>query len=95
MLCPSCYGKYSRSMGVYHDTPETQLHRRICKHCNHKWWSIEVSLPLNAVHLLNGDPTRTLLFEELRFTSKGSTPSGASNRWKNVQLGNLGNDKKS
>ena len=76
-------------MGAHHDTTETKLHHRICKHCNHKWWSIEVSLPLNAVHLLNGVPTRTLLFDDLRFTSRDSTPLAVSNRWKRVQLDNL------
>ena len=89
MICPSCFGKYSRTLQAHHDTPETQLHHRICKHCKHKWWAIEVSLPLNAVHLLDGVPTRTLLFEDLRFTSRDSTPIAVSNRWKRVQLDNL------
>jgi transcriptional regulator NrdR family protein len=90
MQCPSCGGKYSRTVKAHHDTLDTQLHHRVCKHCNHKWWTVEVSLPFNAVQLLNGEPTRTLLYQELKFTSRSSTSTVASNRWKHIKTGNLG-----
>ena len=82
MLCPACTGKYSRPSKTFRDAPDSFLRFRDCKHCGHRWWTIEVLAPKDAIQWMARDqPVRRPNYQRIRFSNNESN-SGASNRWR-------------
>lgn len=93
MNCPSCSGKFSLIELSNHDSQTSTVRRRRCKHCQFKWWALEIILPADAVGRLNGKPVRRENYQRVRYSAADDN-SGVSNRWRTnafalPKLGNL------
>ena len=93
MICPNCGGKYNSIEQTNQDTLDSTVRHRRCKHCQHRWWTLEVVLPSEAIGRLDGEPVRRTNYQRIRY-SAGDDNSGVSNRWRRSafalpKLGNL------
>lgn len=54
MLCPNCSSPELRVLKTHQDTNATTLRLKRCSGCGHRFSSVEVSLPMEAIHYPGG-----------------------------------------
>jgi transcriptional regulator NrdR family protein len=59
MHCPNCdapaHRGANRVVQARNDTIESKIRQRKCLSCDHKWWTVEVELPVGCIKWVRED----------------------------------------
>jgi len=69
MKCPNCFGSILGVQFSKHDSTESIIRQRLCKHCNHRFWTCEAPIPRAAFRWEGKDIRRTPDFQKVKFTA--------------------------